>query len=90
MSRRSKRSEVAEYLNIMWPYYEVEKSKVEIEKIFIDGDEAVILGSFSHVIASTGRHFKTPIAMHLAIADGKIYKMHLHEDTFLVDNAFNH
>lgn len=88
--RRSKGSEVAEYLHIMWPYYETEKSEIVITKIFIDGDEAVIIGSFSHIIASSGRQFTTPIAMHLAIANGKIYKMHLYEDTFLVDRAFNH
>lgn len=88
--RRSKREEVVEYLHTMWSYYETEKSQAEIKKIFIDGDEAVILGSFAHVIARSGRQFETPIAMHLGIVNDKIYKMHLYEDTFLVDQAFNH
>jgi ketosteroid isomerase-like protein len=47
-----------------------------------------MFGTFTHTAASTGRSWNTPVAMHLEVADGKIVKLYLYEDTWAVSKAF--
>ncbi len=85
---RSRRSDVSEYFRTLWPALEPGKSTVEMRKLVVSGDDAVLFLDFSHTAASTGRPFSTPVAMHLVVADGEITTMHLYEDTWAVGNAF--
>ena len=86
--RRSRRADVAAYFRIMWPQFEPGKSTASVEKLIVTGNDAVMLGTFSHVAAGTGRSFTTPVAMHLAVTDGKIVRLYLYEDTWAVSQAF--
>ncbi len=88
VGRRTSRSEVAEYFRTMWQNFEAGKSTSVLDSIIVLDDDAVIFATFSHTAASTGRTFQTPVALHLAIRDGQITKLHLYEDTWLVSNAF--
>ena len=88
IGRRSRRADVADYFRTMWPHFEPGKSTASVEKLIVSGNDAVMLGTFSHAAAGTGRLFTTPVAMHLAVAHGKIVRLYLYEDTWAVSQAF--
>jgi ketosteroid isomerase-like protein len=85
---RTKGSQVAEYFTTMWPHFDPDKSTVELDKLVISGEDAVIFATFGHTALSTGRSFVTPAVLHLVAVDGKFVHMHLSEDTEAVARAF--
>lgn len=86
--KRTKGSQAPEFFAVMWPYYVEGKSTASINDIVSDGNNVVITGTFSHVIAGNDRSFETPIALHLKVHDGKISHLQLYEDTLLISQAF--
>ncbi|MGJ9413668.1 nuclear transport factor 2 family protein [Aeromicrobium sp. CF4.19] len=86
--RRARREDVATFFTTMWPYYVPGKSIVALERTVVDEGDVILLGTFTHTIASSGREFTTPSAMHLAVEDGEIVRMHLYEDTLVIEQAF--
>lgn len=86
--RRTRREDVAPYFTTMWPHFLPGKSKVVLERIVVDGGDVMLLGVFTHTVAATGKEFTTEAAMHLAVEDGVIVRMHLYEDTLTIDQAF--
>ncbi|MEV6190736.1 nuclear transport factor 2 family protein [Streptomyces albidoflavus] len=86
--RRTRREEVALYFTTMWPHFAHGQSEVVLERFIVDGGDVVLLAVFTHTAAPTGKEFTTPVAMHLAVEDGRIVRMHLYEDTLAVAEAF--
>ncbi|SFT60088.1 hypothetical protein SAMN04487904_104185 [Actinopolyspora lacussalsi subsp. righensis] len=86
--RRTSREEVAPYFTTMWPHFEPGRSEVALDRVIVDGGDVMLLAVFTHTVVSTGKEFTTPVAMHLVVEDGRIVRMHLHEDTLTVDKAF--
>ncbi|MEU6319995.1 nuclear transport factor 2 family protein [Streptomyces sp. NPDC047009] len=86
--KRSKGSDVADYLRTLVDNIVPDKNVDEVEALLVDGDHAVMLGRFTRVAKSTGRTYEMPIAMHLQVADDKIVKMYLYEDTLKVSEAY--
>jgi uncharacterized protein len=64
------------------------ESQVQLERILIDGDDAVVFGTYHRRFSKTGRAFDNPEAMHLQVIDGQIVRMHLYEDTAMVNDAW--
>ncbi|MFF1405043.1 nuclear transport factor 2 family protein [Streptomyces sp. NPDC058294] len=87
--RRTRREEVAPYFTTMWQHFAHGQSRVVLERFLVDGGDVVLLAVFTHTAAPTGKEFTTPVALHLAIEDGRIARMHLYEDTLAVAEAFN-
>ena len=85
---RSRREHVADYFRTLWPAFVPGQSTATVDKVVIDGDDAVVFSSFSHTVAKNGRRLETPAALHLTIANGQIVRMHLYEDTLSVHDAF--
>ncbi|MEU9337072.1 nuclear transport factor 2 family protein [Streptomyces sp. NPDC048290] len=86
---RTRREEVAPYFTTMWPHYVPGESRVVLERTIVEGTDVVLLATFSHVIATSGKRFTTPASLHLVIEDGQIVQLHLYEDTLIVDQAFH-
>ena len=86
--RRTRRAEVPEFFRHLESECEPDDSAVTLEKILIDGDDAVVFGTFHRTFVKTGRSFDNPEAMHLEVRDGKIVTMHLYEDTAMVRTAY--
>lgn len=86
--RRTRREQVPEYFHTMWSHFALDHSRAQIDKLLLDGEDAVAVGRFSHVARATGQAFSTPFAMHLTVKDGAITALHLHEDTYAVGKAF--
>ncbi|MFJ4481517.1 nuclear transport factor 2 family protein [Streptomyces longwoodensis] len=87
--RRTRREEVAPYFSTLWQHLAHGQSKVVLERFLVDGSDVVLLAVFTHTAAPTSKEFTTPVAMHLAIEDGRIARMHLYEDTLTVAEAFS-
>ncbi|WP_221357231.1 nuclear transport factor 2 family protein [Streptomyces beigongshangae] len=85
---RTRREEVAPYFTTMWPHFVPGRSDVSLERIIVDGGDVILLWIFTHTVASSGKEFTTPSAMHLVVEDGEIVRMHLYEDTRVVAQAF--
>jgi ketosteroid isomerase-like protein len=88
VGRRARREEVPEYLTTMWSHFHTDQSTASIDRIVVEGEEAVALGTFSRVANTTGRRFTTPVAMHITVRQGRIIRVHLYEDTDAVAQAF--
>jgi hypothetical protein len=87
-SPRSRREHVAEYFRTMWIAFVPGQSTATVDKVVINGDDAVVFSSFSHTVAKNGKRLNTPAVVHLTIANGQIVRMHLYEDTLAVHEAF--
>jgi uncharacterized protein len=85
---RSRREQVAGYFRTMWPAFVPGRSAATVDKVVIDGADAVVFSRFSHIVAKNGRRLETPAALRLTIANGQIIRMHLYEDTLAVHDAF--
>jgi ketosteroid isomerase-like protein len=85
---RAHRSEVRDFFETMWAHFDTDHSKLGLEQLLIDGEDAVALGSFSHVARTTGERFTTPVALHMRVKDGKVTRLYLYEDTYAVAKAF--
>ncbi len=85
---RSRGAQVAEYFRTMWPHFDSDKSSVQLDKLVLSGEDAVIFATFAHTARSTGRSWVTPAVLHLVAADGRFIRMHLSEDTEAVTRAF--
>ena len=85
---RSRREDVPDYFRTLWSAFVPGRSTATVDKLVIDGDDAVVFSSFSHVVAKNGKRLNTPAALHLTIGNGLIVRMHLYEDTLAVHEAF--
>lgn len=86
---RTQPEEVVDFFEIMWSFYHLDQSRPKLDKLIIEGEDAVAVGTFSHVIKKTNLPFTTPFAMHLVVRNGFITKMHLYEDSFLIAKVFS-
>lgn len=86
--KRTRREEVAGYFRTLWSHLHTEQSRVQIDQVLVEGDDAVALGTFSHVANTTGLRFTTPVAMHLSVRNGLVTRLHLYEDTYAVAKGF--
>jgi uncharacterized protein len=85
---RSQRADIASYFRTLWSHLEAGASRVELERIMVDGNDAVVLLSFSHVAAATGRRFTTAAAVRLTVDAHRITRLHLYEDTWTLSQAW--
>jgi ketosteroid isomerase-like protein len=67
---RSRREQVPEYFRAMWPAFVPGQSTATVDKIVIDGDDAVVFSSFTHTVARNGKRLKTPAAKCLLRSHG--------------------
>jgi uncharacterized protein len=88
VGRRSKRSEIVDYLQTLWSNLVPGESSATIDKIITSNADAAVFGTFTHTAATTGRVFRTPIAFHLTTNAMKIIALQLYEDTWAVSKAY--
>ncbi len=72
----------------MWSHFHVDQSELAIDQLIVEGEDAVALGTFSHVAKNTGSRFTTPVALHLRVSSGLVTRLYLYEDTYAVARAF--
>ncbi|MCG8919532.1 nuclear transport factor 2 family protein [Actinokineospora sp. PR83] len=70
---------VTEFLRIATE--DIATEKFDIDKIIVDGQDGVVLGSFAHRITRTGKLFESTFVLHVVVTDGLITKYHMFEDS---------
>ena len=85
---RSRPAEIAEVLTTIGGLHVPGESVSEIRQILVDGSDAVVLGRIAHTTLGTGRRYDMLVAFHLTVRDGRITRLHMYEDSYLVSQAF--
>jgi uncharacterized protein len=84
--RRTSRDEVDGFLRSALE--DVDTQKFDIERIIVEGGEAVVLGEFAHLVRSTGRLFASVFVLRVGVTDGLIHRYHMFEDSHAAALAF--
>ena len=85
---RTKRSDVVACVRKIWSEVEPGRSSVRVDKVLVDGDDAVVFANFAHTFRRTQRRFSGAAAVHFGLSGDKLAKTHLDEDTEAVATAF--
>jgi uncharacterized protein len=85
---RTRAAEVPEFFTTMGAAFLPGHSDYAVDRIVVEGNDAVIIATATHTFARSGRRFSTPMIMHLTVEGTKIVRLHLYEDTHLVAQAF--
>ncbi|MFI1099501.1 nuclear transport factor 2 family protein [Streptomyces melanogenes] len=86
--RRSTRADAADHFRELMEHHVPEQASTEIERILVDGDDAVVLGEIRQTARSTGRPYRARFALHLTVEDGLVTRHHVYEDSLAVAQAF--
>ncbi|MEV1068737.1 nuclear transport factor 2 family protein [Streptomyces sp. NPDC050263] len=87
--RRSTRADAAAHYRELAEHHVPGEAATEIERILVDGDDAVVLGEIRQTARSTGRAYRARFALHLTIEDGLVVRHHVYEDSLAVAQAFD-
>jgi ketosteroid isomerase-like protein len=82
--RRAHASDVSAFFKVMSAAFIPGRSAYTVDRIVVEGGDAVIVGAATHTFARSGRQFTTPMLLHVTIDDAKIVRLRLYEDTYLV------
>ena len=64
-----------------------ERVRFDVKGILANDDSAVIFGDLASKVNATGRIIESPFALILYVADGKIARFQMLEDSFAVSRA---
>jgi len=84
---RTRREEVPGYFTDLWSAMVPGENQMSVDKILVDGPDAVVLSHVASTAKATGRRFSMREALRMTVEDGKITRMHVYEDTQLVAEA---
>ncbi|MFE9792750.1 nuclear transport factor 2 family protein [Streptomyces goshikiensis] len=85
---RSTRADAAAHYRELAEYHVPERVATEVERILVDGSDAVVLGEIRQTARPTGRAYKARFALHLTVTDGLVTRHHVYEDSLAVAQAF--
>ncbi|MGA5561646.1 nuclear transport factor 2 family protein [Streptomyces platensis] len=85
---RSTRAEAAAHYRELAEHHVPGAAATEIERILIDGNDAVVLGEIRQTARPTGRAYRARFALHLTVEHGLVTRHHVYEDSLAVAQAF--
>jgi ketosteroid isomerase-like protein len=86
---RSTRADAAAHYREIAEHHLPDRVATEVERILIDGNDAVVLGEIRQTARSTGRAYRARFALHLTVEDGLVTRHHVYEDSLAVAQAFD-
>ncbi|MGY2063844.1 nuclear transport factor 2 family protein, partial [Nocardia gipuzkoensis] len=86
---RGSREDVAEHFREIGRHHVPEEVGTVVERILVDGPDAVVLGEIRQTARPTGRAYRSRFALHLTVVDGLITRHHVYEDSLAVAQAFD-
>lgn len=86
---RSTRADAADHYRQLAEHHVPGQAATEIERILVDGHDAVVLGEIRQTARSTGRAYRARFALHLTVQDGLVTRHHVYEDSLAVAQAFD-
>ncbi|WP_329342452.1 nuclear transport factor 2 family protein [Streptomyces sp. NBC_00663] len=85
---RSTRADAAAHYRELAAHHVPEQADTQIERVLVDGADAVVLGEIRQTARATGRPYRARFALHLTVEDGLIVRHHVYEDSLAVSRAF--
>ncbi|MFC8701509.1 nuclear transport factor 2 family protein [Streptomyces anulatus] len=85
---RSTRADAAAHYRELAEHHVPEEVATEVERILVDGSDAVVLGVIRQTARPTGHAYRARFALHLTVADGLVTRHHVYEDSLAVAQAF--
>ncbi|WP_431043124.1 nuclear transport factor 2 family protein [Streptomyces sp. P1-3] len=84
---RRTRAEAVEFFATLPDHLEPEEFAVN--RIVVDGSDAVVIGHLRQIVKATGKVFDSPFAFHLRVEEGKIVRYITFEDSLALARAFD-
>ncbi|WP_067480190.1 nuclear transport factor 2 family protein [Actinomadura hibisca] len=85
---RATRADAVAHFRELAEHHVPERAATEVERVLVDGNDAVVLGEIRQTAASTGRAYRARFALHLTVEDGLVIRHHVYEDSLAVAQAF--
>lgn len=85
---RATRSDAADHFRELAEHHVPGQAATEIERVLVDGENAVVLGEIRQTARATGRAYRARFALHLTVRDGLVVAHHVYEDSLAVARAF--
>ncbi|KUL38184.1 ketosteroid isomerase [Streptomyces sp. NRRL F-4489] len=85
---RSSRADAAAHYRALAEYHVPDAADTRIERILVDGADAVVLCEIRQTARATGRAYRSRCALHLTVEQGLITRHHVYEDSLAVAQAF--
>jgi len=85
---RATRADAAAHYRELAAHHIPEKAATTVERILVDGEDAVVLGVLRQTAAPTGRSYAARFALHLTVRGGLVVRHHVYEDSLTVAQAF--
>jgi len=82
---RNTRQEVSDFYELLWK--NTQPISANIDNIFADEENAVIVGEFSTKMLKTNHIINSPFCIQMRIQDNKIVRYRLLEDSFKVSKS---
>jgi ketosteroid isomerase-like protein len=86
---RSTRADVADHFRTFAAHCAGDEGRVAIDHVLVDRCEAVLFGTSSQRVVSTGKRFTMAFALRLTVEDGLLTRHHMYEDSLAVAEAFS-
>ncbi|MFJ1809983.1 MULTISPECIES: nuclear transport factor 2 family protein [unclassified Streptomyces] len=85
---RATRADAAAHFRELAGHHVPGEAATEIERVLVDGDDAVVFGEIRETARSTGRAYRARFALHLTVEGGLVTRHHVYEDSLAVARAF--
>ena len=85
---RATRADAVEHFRELRAHHVPEKDASTVERILVDGADAVVLATIAQTVLATGQPYTAACALHLTVEDGQITRYHVYEDSLSVARAF--
>ncbi|WP_242907639.1 nuclear transport factor 2 family protein [Actinomadura terrae] len=85
---RTGRADAAAHFRGIAEHHVPEEADTQVERVLVDGDDAVVLGEIRQTARATGRAYRARFALHLTVENGQITRHHVYEDSLAVAQAF--
>ncbi|MGX1812024.1 nuclear transport factor 2 family protein [Nocardia sp. NPDC055321] len=87
--QRTTGADAAEHFRAIADHHLPEGAGTVIERVLVDGPDAVITGEIRQTARTTGRAYRSRFALHVTVEDGLITRHHVYEDSLSVAQAFD-
>lgn len=85
---RATRADAADHFRELAAHHVPGEAATRIDRILVEGEDAVVLGEIRQTARSTGRAYRARFALHLTFAEGLVVRHHVYEDSLAVARAF--
>ncbi len=84
---RSTAAECAAQVTELMEHTVPERARATIDTFLVEGTDAVLMGHISGTVRATGKTFEGPFALHLTVAEGRITRHRLYENSLSIAEA---